>query len=863
VKASGGFSGYKRRHRTRLRVRLADSLSRWMIGIGGIGTIVAVIGVCVFLAATVLPLFARPETGSPEQERLATPAAPARFAVDEYRVLGWTLDRAGRLRVFRLDDGTTLQERGLGAEVAVTACSFGISENTVILGYADGSVRSGSIDFTARMLDDAKVPAEHRGLAEGQVAALGDSMVMTRTPGGFRAHEVRVHLEPPVVISAGRPVVLVDRADRLDATVLAALTDDRQVHVREVHRRENLITGEMTTRVTGGDFALPAGAAMPAHLLMSRTGQTLWLAWEDGRAVRYDSREMARPVPVEEIDLVPEPGARLSALQFLLGRGTILAGDSRGSLRTWFMVRADPRDGPADGWRTVNAHLLEGSGAALTCLASSKRTRIAAAGYADGRARLFHVTSRNRLAEVRTDPAENVLAVVFSPKEDGLLALTPRALWRWDIDVNHPEAGFTALFLPVWYEGAPRPEHVWQSSSGDDAFEPKLGMMPLIFGTLKATFYSLIFGVPLALLAAVYTSEFLHPRVRGAVKPAVELMASLPSVVLGFLAALVIAPVAERIVPEVLTAFVTIPLALLLSAHLWQLLPSRAALRLERFRLLLVLPALAAGAGAAALAGRGVERVLFSGDIRAWLDGQVGTGTGGWLILFLPLCAAAAAAANVLVVSPRLRPVIAPRGPLAAGLIDLGRFAASAAGALLLALGLSWAVSALGFDPRGGGSFLGTYVQRNALVVGFIMGFAIVPIVYTIAEDALSSVPDHLRAASLGAGATPWQTAARIVVPTAMSGLFSAVMIGLGRAVGETMIVLMAGGNTPITEWNVFNGMRTLSANIAVEMPEAPQGGTLYRTLFLAGLVLFAMTFIINTAAEVVRLRFRKKAYQL
>jgi phosphate transport system permease protein len=175
----------------------------------------------------------------------------------------------------------------------------------------------------------------------------------------------------------------------------------------------------------------------------------------------------------------------------------------------------------------------------------------------------------------------------------------------------------------------------------------------------------------------------------------------------------------------------------------------------------------------------------------------------------------------------------------------------------------SWLLTGMGWDPRGESSFLGTYVQRNALIVGFIMGFAIIPIIYTIAEDALATVPDHLRAASLGSGATPWQTAVRIIIPTAMSGLFSAVMIGLGRAVGETMIVLMAAGNTPILDWNIFNGMRTLSANIAVELPEAPKDGTLYRTLFLAALVLFAMTFVINTVAEVVRLRFRKKAYQL
>jgi phosphate transport system permease protein len=155
------------------------------------------------------------------------------------------------------------------------------------------------------------------------------------------------------------------------------------------------------------------------------------------------------------------------------------------------------------------------------------------------------------------------------------------------------------------------------------------------------------------------------------------------------------------------------------------------------------------------------------------------------------------------------------------------------------------------------------YVQRNALIVGFVMGFAVIPIIYTIAEDALSAVPQHLRSASLGSGATPWQTAVKIIIPTAMSGLFSALMIGLGRAVGETMIVLMALGNTPIMDWNLFNGARTLSANIAVEMPEAVRNSTHYRTLFLAALVLFAMTFVVNTIAELVRLRFRKRAYQL
>ena len=151
------------------------------------------------------------------------------------------------------------------------------------------------------------------------------------------------------------------------------------------------------------------------------------------------------------------------------------------------------------------------------------------------------------------------------------------------------------------------------------------------------------------------------------------------------------------------------------------------------------------------------------------------------------------------------------------------------------------------------------YDQRNCLVVGFAMGFAVIPIIFTISEDALTSVPRSLTSASLACGASPWQTAWRVVLPTASPGIFSAVMVGLGRAIGETMIVLMAAGNTPLMDWNPFNGMRTLSANIAVEIPEAPQHGTLFRLLFLAAMLLFLLTFIINTFAELVRQRLRKK----
>lgn len=152
--------------------------------------------------------------------------------------------------------------------------------------------------------------------------------------------------------------------------------------------------------------------------------------------------------------------------------------------------------------------------------------------------------------------------------------------------------------------------------------------------------------------------------------------------------------------------------------------------------------------------------------------------------------------------------------------------------------------------------------QRNTLVVGVAMGFALVPVIFSLAEDALFSVPTTLTQGSLALGATPWQTVARVTLPAASAGIFSALMIGFGRAVGETMIVLMATGNTPIVDGSLFQGLRALAANIAIEMPEAVFASSHYRVLFLTALVLFVFTFIVNTLAEAIRQRLRERYSQ-
>lgn len=374
-------------------------------------------------------------------------------------------------------------------------------------------------------------------------------------------------------------------------------------------------------------------------------------------------------------------------------------------------------------------------------------------------------------------------------KNDRLLFLGDDGrLHEYKLDDPHAEASFKAFFGRVWYEGADRPKFEWQSTGGTDDFEPKLSMVPLLIGTLKGTVYALLIALPVALAAALYTSQFAHWRVRAIVKPVMEIMASLPSVVLGFVGALWLAPRLETQVPSVICVFLTVPMAGLLLGWFWPRIPLR-------FR----------------------NRSGLFGELALLFLGLFVAGFAGWSL------------------GPVLEQYVFVTTDPATGkqVADFRAWWPAVTGA--------------------------TFQQRNSLVVGFMMGFAVIPILFTIAEDALSNVPQALRSGSLALGASRWQTAVRVVLPTALAGIFSALMVALGRAVGETMIVLMATGNTPIMDMNIFSGMRTLSANIAVELPEAPEHGTLYRALFLGAMLLFLMTFSVNTLAEILRQRLRNK----
>ncbi|MFO0904360.1 MAG: ABC transporter permease subunit [Pirellulales bacterium] len=864
------FTGRARRHRNRWAVQFADAAAKWLITIGGIGTIVAVLLVFVFLLSVALPLFwPRASLTLESTASLAAHSKPLAFSVNEYRTLAWLLDADGRLRIVRTDDGALLAERPFLEEGRVTAAAYQPATGDLALGLEDGAVRLGSIRFSATFREpDEFDEALRRAVAAGP-QTFEEGIIEATTQGQFRVQSVTAELGPTIEFETPAPIVALDllggAADGGSrGPVILAAAANGQIHLATT--KFNEFTGQhKVDEQTTFPRAVGVPESPPQAVHVAGRGDRCYAVWPDGVAAHFDARDLSDVKLIETLDVLEPTDRRVTASGMTLGRETLVIGDSQGGLKAWFPVRRESASGETQ--RLELAHPLPAGPAAVATLAASQRSRLLSVGFANGAVGVYHVTTEQQLvlrgapATGATSAAEAALFVEFTPKDDGLVTVGEDQIKRYQFDPKHPEGSFAALFRPVWYEGYPGPSHVWQSSFAGVEPEMKLGLWPLVFGTLKATFYSMAFGVPVALLAAIYTSEFMTPRAKSKIKPLIEMMASLPSVVLGFLAALVFAPVVETALPQILASIVTIPLAIVVGAAMWQLLPSAWVPYVTPWRLPLIIAVSGAGLACGIRCGQPLEQWLFAGNILRWLDGQVGSGAAGWLFLTLPASGLTVTLVCILLVNPWLRRRLGDWPRMSFGILNAAKIMAAILATGLLAWGAAQTLSAIGWDPRG--SFVSTYVQRNALVVGFVMGFAIIPLIYTIADDALSTVPQHLRSASLGAGATPWQTAVRVVIPTAMSGLFSAVMIGLGRAVGETMIVLMAGGNTPVTDWNLFNGFRTLSANIAVELPEAVRDSTHFRTLFLAALTLFFLTFIVNTAAELVRIRFRRRALQL
>ena len=724
-----------------------DVGTRTLVKTAGFGVVISLALIFIFLFIEVVPLLRGASMGEPVSYPATGGDAPTLFlATERYREAAVRYARDGTVAFFDPRDGRPLLQRVIdfeGAEVL----SFGAAEprtGLVAFGLSDGRAAVVRHDYQVSFPDDVRVVAPRLELPlEQALVAIDD---------------------------AGQSLEVVAVQQGGTGVGIAAFTADGRLLLARYTSRRSFLTGQ--TEFVRSSYELPAPPSRPTRMLLDITMRNLLVGDADGQLHYYDISQPSQARLLDSRRVLAAQGAEVTALEFLLGTVSVIVGGSDGSVAQYFLVRDDDNIGRITPIREFRAHP-----AAITSIFPEFSRKGFVVGDAAGHLGLHYGTSARTLFLRRVSERPITHAAV-APRNDGLLwadgsgLIHQSSLWN-----RHPESSLQALWQRVWYEGRTQPEYVWQSSSATDEFEPKFSLMPLSVGTLKAALYAMLFAMPLAIFGAIYTAYFMSPKMRGLVKPTIEVMEALPTVILGFLAGLWLAPFVESHLPATFSILILLPVFMLGFAWLWSLAPKQLRFLVPPgWEAALLIPVVLATGWFCVSMSPLVEVWFFDGSMRQWFT-------------------------------------------------DVGI----------------------------------TYDQRNALVVGIAMGFAVIPTIFSIAEDAVFNVPRHLTQGSLALGATPWQTVIGVVILTASPGIFSAVMIGFGRAVGETMIVLMATGNSPVVNFNIFEGMRTLSANIAVEMPEAAVGGSHYRLLFLAALVLFGFTFVLNTIAEVVRQRLRAK----
>ena len=732
-----------------------DKLAAVSIAVGGLGVIAAVLLIFLYLVYEVMPLFRGAviqevsEFRLPEQDN----ARVLHLALEERMATAMRLDVTGTAVYFNTADGSVIDRIQLPIPADQTISSFALDTDV-----------SGIFAL---------------GLSGGDVLIAQYSYDVT-----FGENNVR-QVTPEVLYPFGEELFELydgDAVSRLSVRsgtgelMLAGTSDAGAVRLLRARQETNLFSAFNDPSESTWDIETATlNGVIPSvdQLYLDVDRRWLFAIGASGRLSMVDVQPAfsgGTAVIEEEVLLVESP-LQLTEVNFLLGGISLLVGDSGGTVSQWFLVRRDGRFG-IEKVRDFDV------GGRVTALSPEQRRKNFVTANEQGYVGIYNTTAHRQVAYEQL--ASGVPArIAVSARGDGVLIETTAGDFSfWDIENHHPEVSWEALWQEVWYENYQEPEYIWQSSAANNDFEPKYSLAPLSFGTLKAAFYAMLLAAPLAVCGAIFTGYFMAPAMRKNVKPLIELMEALPTVVLGFLAGLWLAPFLENNLLGIFSLLVLTPIGILLAAFLWSRLPDSIRYRVPAgWEAGLLIPViLLVGMLSFAIAGP-IEIALFNGDMRSWITNDLGI----------------------------------------------------------------------------------AYDQRNAMVVGFAMGFAVIPTIFSIAEDAVFTVPRQLTYGSLALGATPWQTLSRVVLPTASPGIFSALMIGMGRAVGETMIVLMATGNTPIMDVNIFEGMRTLAANIAVEIPESEVDSTHYRILFLAALVLFMFTFVVNTLAEIIRQRLRRK----
>ncbi len=722
------------------KIERTNKISAAIISLGGYGVIFSIIGIFLFLLYETIPLFYGAEIDTALTFKLNKKKHVILSGVDQYKELSFLIANNGEIDYYNLIDKKITKKDTLplaSGEIITTGKRF--PNGDISLGTNKGKILFINLNLKPVFI--------------GSVRKIVPQL------------EIKDSLRSDLETEAdNKAVKILSFAENEDGVIFWAWLDGESKLLLKIYDPDEEEFHDFSLSDIIENVNISSLAFNPDQ-------ETLVAGDDKGELFLIDLSDYSEP---NLIDNWKASDSKITSLSFLIGNNTLIVGDQSGNVTSWFEARTKG----SDELKYREIHNFTKMKTAIVSIIPSPRNRLFLVIDKNGTTNLNYSTTGKTEAEF-SDPKHRIVNASFAPKADGIFAVNSgNDVSLLTLDDEHPDVTLKTLFGKVWYEGYEKPAFVWQSTGGTDSFESKFSLIPLIFGTLKGTFYAMIFAIPIALFGAIYVSQFAPKRFAKIIKPTVEIMAALPSVVIGFLAGLYFSPLFEHHLMFIFLLSVLAPILFLFFISFWGIIPERKRRTLPSYyELGFVVIVMAAVYYLSSLFSFPLEKMLFNGDLKQWLYGTL----------------------NV------------------------------------------------------------SYDQRNSLVVGFALGFAVIPIIFTIAEDALSNVPASLSSASLALGASKWQTVTRIVLPAAAGGIFSGVMLGLGRAIGETMIVLMATGNTPIMDLSPFDGFRAMSANIAVEIPEAPVDGSLYRVLFLTALLLLIFTFIINSFATYIGDKLRKK----
>ncbi|MFN3191043.1 MAG: ABC transporter permease subunit [Aureliella sp.] len=893
---------------TRLRIRLTDSAMTLLIAVGGISTILLLLLVVVVLLSTSLPLL------SPTRMRIAASASVPNyicFGTDDRELMLWGLDSSGVIHVWEIGAEVELELRPIptrqnqiqdSVAEEVTAHFWDPSNRFLAVGLGDGTIQFAEIRFT-----ESAVETREAGNA---------SVIFSGRDNELR----KVQLDPiewsgPISVGDG-PVQSIDWVKQSGARALLGQRPDRvavvvggeaqgSVEVIDIQLRSLLVQEPKVVKRS----KLPVrwrDSNCPKEMMLTEQGDQAVIVWENGIVDRFQHSKNRWDLAESH---VVTSSARTSQVVTAAcreaNRRGIALGLSNGQFINWTIAAFNEEtslspnrvadggvssrelgatDGTRLGWddpqySLVMNHCVNVSQDPIVALVQQSGSLYFALG-SNGSVAAVNPLADRELARVQLmgfggDPkaerpegtrlSYRVANMQVSRTADQLLVHCPRGLFGVEFELGGYEATPKTILGKAWYQGYAEPSYVWQSASSRAGSEPKLSLIPLFFGSVKATLFALLFSGPIGVLGAVYASEYLSERTRQRLQALFQIMASLPGVVIGFVVATAVGPWVELWLAEMLFACFLFPLGFYLVGRWWSAIALKKSEQVAEIWRLVTAIALAVFWMAMSCWCAGfVEQRYLGGSIVHWLQSGEGDPFGG-LFLF---CLAGFATLFVLVkiAWPGLtgrRLSIAALKPLRKLRVFNDLVAIPAA--ILLVVGFAycsaWGLAASGMDLRA--SIFPSYQDRNGLLVGVALSFCTIPVVFLLAVDALRAVPDSQRSAALSCGATKWQSVMTVVLPAASSGILAAILTGVGRVAGETMVVLMVIGNTPLMEWNPFSGLQAITTTLATELPKAVTGSTHYRILFLAALLLFLFTLAINTVAEVIRVRSRSRLKQL